>query len=297
MPAADLVFSAPDTVADAVASLAGSDGEAIAMGGGTSVAMLLKNDLIEPGKIVWLGRVSELRRLAAGGDGTLVAGAMVTLRELAASEAVRAHAPALAYAAGQVGNPRVRAVATLGGALVHGDPRQDIPPVLLALEARVRIAGPSGEREVPVAGFHTGFMETILGEGELVTEVVIPGVPGRRAVYARFTPGSEDDYPTVGVAASVVRGGDGTVTRAVLAIGGVGPAPLLVEGAAALAGRVPGPADIEAVAAAAEQTAAPADDQRGSARYKKAMTREWTRRALRACLAGSDIDGEKIGFG
>jgi aerobic carbon-monoxide dehydrogenase medium subunit len=292
LPAADLVFSAPATVAEAVAQLGG--GDAIVMGGGTSVAMLLKNDLIEPGRIVWLGKVPELRRLTVGHDGTLVIGATVTLRELAAAAPVRKHAPALAYAASQVGNPRVRAVATLGGALAHGDPRQDVPPVLLALEARARVAGPSGEREVPLAGFHTGFMETILAEDEIVTEIVIPAAAGRRAAYARFTPGSEDDYPTVGVAASVVRAGDGTVTGAVLALGGVGPAPMLVDGAAALAGRVPGQADIEAVAAAAEETAAPFDDQRGSARYKKAMAREWTRRALRACLDGA---GQRPGTG
>lgn len=285
MPADDLTFSAPATVAEAIAQLAADGGEAIAMGGGTSVALLLKNGLIEPGRIVWLGKVPGLRRLAAGSDGTLVIGATVTLRELAAAEAVRALAPALAYAAGQVGNPRVRAVATLGGALVHGDPRQDIPPVLLALEARVRIAGLSGEREVPVAGFHTAFMETILAGDELVTGVVIPAAPGRRSVYARFTPGSEDDYPTVGVAASVIRAGDGRVTRAVLALGSAGPVPLLVSEAGDLAGGVPGEEDIEAVAAAAERTATPADDQRGSVRYKKAMAREWTRRALRACLA------------
>jgi aerobic carbon-monoxide dehydrogenase medium subunit len=285
LPVADLIFSAPTTVAEAVAQL-GED--AIAMGGGTSVAMLLKNDLIEPGRIVWLGRVPELRRLAAGQDGTLLIGATVTLRELAAAEPVRQRAPALAYAAGQVGNPRVRAVATLGGALVHGDPRQDLPPVLLALEARVRVAGPSGEREIPLAGFHTGFMETVLAEDELVTAIVVAAAPGRRAAYARFTPGSEDDYPTVGVAASVIRAGDGMVTRAVLALGGVGPAPMLVVGAAALAGRVPGPADIEAVAAAAWEAANPSDDQRGSARYKKAMAREWTRRVLRTCLADGD---------
>ncbi len=286
MPADDLVFSAPATVAEAVAQLGGDDGEAIAMGGGTSVAMLLKNDLIEPGRIVWLGKIPGLRQLMAASDGTLRIGATVTLRELAAAEPVREHAPALAYAAGQVGNPRVRAVATLGGALVHGDPRQDIPPVLLALEARVRVAGPSGEREIPVAGFHTGFLETALAAGELVTDIIIPAAPGRRSVYARFTPGSEDDYPTVGVAASVVRAGDGRVTRATLALGGVGPAPLLVSRAGELAGRVPGAGDIEAVAAAAEQAADPVDDRLGSARYKKAMAREWTRRALRACLAG-----------
>ena len=287
MPADDLIFSAPATVAEAVAQLAGQDGDAIAMGGGTSVAMLLKHGLIEPGRIVWLGRVPGLRRLAATGDGSLVVGATVTLRELAASAAVRAHAPALARAAGQVGNSRVRAVATVGGALVHGDPRQDIPPVLMALEARVRVAGPSGEREVPLAGFHTGIMETVLAGGELVTDVVIPAAPGRRSGYARFTPGSEHDYPTVGVAVSIVRSGGGEVASAVVALGGVGPVPLLVTEAAALVGGVPGPADVEAVAAAAERTATPADDQRGSARYKKAMAREWTRRSLLACLAGA----------
>lgn len=288
MPTADPDFAAPATVADAVALLAEEPDDTIVVGGGTSVALLLKNGLIEPGRIVWLGRVPELRRLSVDPEGTLAIGATVTLRELAASDAVRERASALSRAAGQVGNPRVRAVATVGGALVHGDPRQDLPPVLLALEARVRIVGPTGGREVPVAEFHTGFLETVLAAGEIVTDVVVPAVAGRRTVYARFTPASEDDYPTVGVAATVVRAGDGTVRRAVVALGGVGPTPLLVGGATALSGTVPGPADIEAVAAAAEATAQPVDDQRGSARYKKAMAREWTRRALSACLAGGD---------
>lgn len=287
MPAAELDFAKPATVAEAVAALAGED-EAIAMGGGTSVGMLLKNHLIFPDRIVWLGGVPSLRELAVTADGSLAIGATVTLRELAAAGAVRQHAPALAYAAGIVGNPRVRAVATLGGALVHGDPRQDIPPVLLALEARVRITGPAGEREVPVAGFHTGFMETVLAEDELVTQIVVPAASGRRSVYARFTPGSEDDWPTVGVASTVVRDGDGRVTRALVALGGAGPAPLLVPEAGELAGTEPDADDIEAVAAAAEQSADPVDDRLGSARYKKAMAREWTRRALHACLAGQE---------
>lgn len=287
MPAGELDFAAPVTVDDAVAQLAG-EAETIAMGGGTSVAMLLKNNLISPDRIVWLGRVPALRLQDADADGGLAIGAMVTLRELAGAEAVRRHAPALAFAAGRVGNPRVRAVATLGGALVHGDPRQDIPPVLLALEARVRIVGPAGEREAAVAGFHTGFLETALADAELVTQIIVPAARGRRSVYARFTPGSEDDYPTVGVAASAIRGDDGRVTRAVLALGGVGPTPLLVPEAEGLAGLEPGADDIEAVAAAAERTADPVDDRLGSVRYKKAMAREWTRRALFACLNGRD---------
>jgi aerobic carbon-monoxide dehydrogenase medium subunit len=280
---ADLSFRAPLTLSDALAELA-SEPDAIAMGGGTSVGLLLKNYLIEPRTIVWLARIPGLRRLEAGPGGDVSIGATVTLREIAGSGVIRRLFPALAYAAGRVGNPRVRAVATLGGALAHSDPRQDVPPILNALDARVGIAGPAGEREVPVAGFHTGFMETVLGQDELVTHVVVPAVPGRRAAYARFTPGSADDYPTVSAAASIVRGADGRVSSAILALGGVGPAPLLVPQAAGLTGIVPGAGEIQAVAEAAEAAADPSDDQRGSARYKKAMAREWAARVLRACL-------------
>lgn len=282
MTAADLAFSAPVTVRDAVAELAGGE-DVIAMSGGTSVALLLKNRLIEPRKIVWLARIPELRQAGTSGDGGLSLGAATTLRELAASAAVREQAPALAQAAGHVGNPRVRSVATLGGALAHGDPRQDVPPVLLALEATVRVDGPSGAREVPAARFHTGFMETALAPGELVTGVVLPPARGRRSAYARFAPGSADDYPTVSAAASVVRTADGQVARATLAVGGAGPAPLLIPAAERLSGE-PDDRDVEAVAAAAGEAASPVSDQRGSARYKKAMVRVWAQRVLQACL-------------
>jgi carbon-monoxide dehydrogenase medium subunit len=283
LPAADLVFTTPSSLDEALDELAGTE-EAIAMGGGTSVALLLKNDLIAPRKIVWLGRVPGLRDITREPDGELMIGATATLRELAASALVLRHFPALAHAASQVGNPRVRAVATVGGALVHADPRQDLPPAMLAIGARLRIIGPGGEREIPLAGFHTGFMETTLAESELITQVVIPVVPGRRAAYARFTPGSADDYPTVSAAASLTRGSDGRVTAAALSLGGVAGTVLLAAAAGMLVGTVPGLAALDAVAEAAAAETSPFGDQRGSARYKKAMAHEWSRRVLRACL-------------
>ncbi|HEY1823701.1 MAG TPA: FAD binding domain-containing protein [Trebonia sp.] len=284
MTPVDLAFCAPSSVAEAIGEMT-EDEDAILMGGGTSVGVLLKNDLIAPRKIVWLTKIPALRRLTVDAEGSVIVGATVTLRELAGSEVIRRRFPALAYAASRVGNPRVRAVATAGGALVHSDARQDVPPVLYALGATVRVQGPGGAREIPVAQFHTGFMQTVLAEDELVTEIVIPGgTHTPRAAYGRFTPGSHDDYPTVNAAASVVRDGDGRIARVALALGGVGSTPLLIPEAAALAGTVPGPAEVEAVAAAAEAAASPFDDQRGSARYKKAMAREWAGRVLRACL-------------
>ncbi|MDR0346066.1 MAG: FAD binding domain-containing protein [Nocardiopsaceae bacterium] len=283
MTAADLTFRSPATLAEALTELAG-DEDAIAVGGGTSVALLLKHGLIEPRRLVWLGRVGGLGEIQAGPDGSLAIGATVTLRELAASAPVRRLAPALAEAAGQVGNPRVRAMATVGGALAHADPRQDLPPALLALAATARIAGPAGEREPPLAGFYTGFMETVLAPAELVTQVNVPAGPGRRSVYLRFTPASEGDFPVIGAAAAVLRDAGGLVTGAALALAGAGPVPLLIPAAGELAGRMPAEADIEAVAAAAAAAATAVSDQRGSARYKQAMAAEWTRRALRACL-------------
>jgi carbon-monoxide dehydrogenase medium subunit len=283
LPTAELAFVAPATLDEALGQLANAE-EVTVMGGGTSVGMLLKNDLIAPRKIVWLARVPELRKITVAADGEVVLGATVTLREIALSEVIRQYLPSLAYAASRVGNPRVRAVATLGGALVHSDARQDVPPVLYALQARVRIQGPRGNREIPIADFHTGFMETVLAEDELVVQVVIPGVPGRRAAYGRFTPGSHDDYPTVNAAASIVRDADGSVTSAVLALGGVGSTPLLAREAERLIGTLPGTAEVTAVVAAAMADTSPYDDQRGSARYKKAMAREWAARVLHACL-------------
>jgi carbon-monoxide dehydrogenase medium subunit len=208
----------------------------------------------------------------------------VTLRELCRSPLVWSRMPALAGAAAQVGNPRVRAVATVGGAMAHADPRQDLPPVLLALGARIGMAGPGGTRQVPLAGFLHGFMETELAEDELVTEVVVPWEPGLRAAYRRFTPGSADDFPVVSVAAAVSLRPDGSVGSARVALGGVGSTAMLADEAAGLlAGRPLEPATIAAAAAAAAAAAQPWDDRQGSAGYKRHMVEVWTRRTLEAC--------------
>ena len=256
----------------------------MALAGGTSMVLLLKNRLVQPSKLVWLGRVRELGGIDLLPGGGLRVGANVRVGELSRSELVLREAPALARAASSVGNPRVRAVATIGGALAHADPRQDLPPVLLALGATVALASPSGSRQVPLERFFLGFMETTVEPGELITEVVVPPAPGRRLAYARYTPGSEDDYPTVGAAASVIMG-NGLVERAAVALGGVGPTALLVPGLdGLLAGTTPGQAELRAAAEAAEAAVRPTDDQRGSAAYKRAMAGVFTRRVLESCL-------------
>lgn len=289
MPADTLSFVTARTVEEALDEIAGR--EATVLGGGSSVGLLMGQGLLDPSKLVLVTLIPELRAIAVDPPGRLRIGAAVTLRELAAHPEVRATLPALARAASLVGNPRVRSVATVGGALAHADPRQDVPPALIALGAEATIAGPAGTRTVPAATFATGFMETVLSPDELVTEVSVPLVAGQRSHYARFTPGSATDYPTVGVAAAVTYEGDGPVSGAAVSIGGAGSTPSLVD-ASALVGTRPARdragarSAIEEVARRAARSIAPTDDRRGSVDYKRAMTRVWTERALLACIPG-----------
>ncbi len=281
--AADTRFVAPTTVVEALGALR-ADG-ALAVGGGTAVGLLLGHSLIDPRVLVWLGRIPALRRITADGAGLRI-GAAVTLRELSRHPAVRSALAALATSAALAGNPRIRSVATVGGALAHADPRQDLPPALLALGAVVEITGQDRSRTVPVDGLATGVMETVLQPGELITAVRIPVLPGLRSVYLRFTPGSTADYPTVAAAASARRDARGRLLSVTLSLGAVGPTVLAVPEAAALAGeRTPSAASVAAVADAAARRARPVATRLGSAAYVRAMAAVWARRALTACLA------------
>jgi carbon-monoxide dehydrogenase medium subunit len=207
------------------------------------------------------------------------------LREVVRSGLIREQLPMLAEAAAVVGNPRVRAMATVGGAIVHGDPRQDVPPVLIALGARVRIAGPGGQREVAMSEFFDGFMTTVVGDDELVLDVVVPVDGAARTCYSRFAPASVEDFPLVAVASAVTRdASSGVVTAVRVGVGGATSNAFLLDAAAALVGTVPDAAAVEAVARAAADAADPVTDSRGSAQYKHAMFQVWTQRNLTETL-------------
>jgi aerobic carbon-monoxide dehydrogenase medium subunit len=255
------------------------------LGGGTSIGILLKNRLIEPEQLVWVGALEELSGISLEADGSIRLGSAATLRELVRSELLAGAVPVLPDAAGRIGNPRVRAVATVGGALVHGDPRQDLPPVLLALRSRVNIAALSGTRTIRLDGFYQSFMEVALGEDEAITDVVVPARSGWRDRYSRFTPGSEDDYPTVGVAVSLRVADSGVIEDAEIALGGVDSRPILAtEAAGSLIGTTGRGAALDQAARAAAANCDPSDDSRGSAGYKRKMVDVWVRRTVTACL-------------
>jgi aerobic carbon-monoxide dehydrogenase medium subunit len=279
----ELAFVAPSSVAAVLDELATPG--AVLVGGGTSLALLARAGLIEPSRYVSVGGVPELHGIEVVGE-TLEIGTATTLRELARDARVQASLPALSYAASTVGNPRVRAVATLGGAICHGDPRQDLPPVLLAAGATLRVAGARGSREIEIATFYTGFMDNLLEDDELVTAIVVPVSLGIRSGYLRFTPNSADDYPTVAAAVSVATDDAGLVRVARLALGGVdATAVLALEAAAALVGGALDHDRIQAAAHLAAEHCEPTSDNRGSEEYKRAMIDVILRRGLEALIA------------
>ena len=157
-------------------------------------------------------------------------------------------------------------------------------PLLLALDARVRLARRMGQRELTLEEFLMDTMVTAIEPEEVLIEVVIPPQALARASrYVKFTPRSLEDYATVGVACSVELDPDGICRQARVAVGGAGPTAMrLTEAEAVLVGQQLTPQVCREAAALAGQGVQPWDDLRGSAAYKRAMVRVWTERVLLA---------------
>jgi len=272
----------PETLDEALALLAEDPDDTLAIAGGTALVILMKQDLIRPGRVLGLRRLAQLRAIGATDEG-LVLGAMATHGGLARSQAVRAHAAALASTFAAVATVRIREQATLGGNLAHADPAQDPPVTLLALDGVAVARSRFGERRIPLDALFVDVFETSLEPGELLLRVELPPLPaGARTTYQKFLPATRDDYATVSVAAVIARDASGVCTHARIALGGAATVPLRArEAERSLTGRRLDDAAIHEAAVLAAAATEPIDDLRGSADYKRAMAGVWTERALR----------------
>jgi aerobic carbon-monoxide dehydrogenase medium subunit len=278
-------FAAASSLDEAHDLLGTYGDEAHLLAGGTSFVLLLNQGLIEPGVVIGLSGIRNLHGVRVA-DGSLEIGALTALRRIESDPAVREHAPALADAVARVATVRVRNQATLGGNLVHADPAQDPPPMLLAHDAEVVLAGPSASRTVPLTDFFVDVFETAIRPDEILTTIRLPVPPvGARFEYVKFLPRTVDDYATVSVAVRVDPGPDGTIGDVRIALGSAGPVPFrALDAEAVLRGRQPAEALIDEAAALARDATDPVDDVRGSAAYKREMAGLWTGRALRRLL-------------
>jgi carbon-monoxide dehydrogenase medium subunit len=281
-------YHRPATLQDAVALLGRLGAEAKVLAGGQSLIPLMKLRLASPRHVVDLNRIPGLGAIVER-DGALVIGALVRESELEGSDVVRRRFPILADACQVIADPVVRNLATVGGNLAHGDPANDHPAAMLALEAEVVAVGPHGTRRVPVAGFFTGPLATALGPGEILTEIRVPLPPPRTGGAYLKMERKVGDFATAGVGIQLTLGADGAVARAGIGLTNVGATPIKAQRAEGLLrGRRADDAAIREAARAAADESDPAADLRGSVEYKRDLVRVLTARALRRALERAD---------
>jgi aerobic carbon-monoxide dehydrogenase medium subunit len=277
-------YHAPRTVADAVRLLADLGADAKLLAGGHSLLPMMKLRFAQPAHLIDLGRIDGLRGIAEVGDQIQI-GAMTTEDDLLRSPLVADKLPLLVEGVRQLADPQVRYRGTIGGDIAHGDPGNDHPALMLALDASFVLQGAGGERVVPADGFFVGLYATALQPDEVLTQIRIP-IPaaGSGHAYCKLKR-KTGDFATAATAVQL-RLQAGSVAGVRIALTNVAPTALRARAAEdALVGR---PLDDAAVAEAARQAMAlcdPAPDQRGDAEYKTAMCGEMTRRALLAAHA------------
>ena len=255
------------------------------LAGGHSLIPLLKLRLATPPALIDIGRIDELKGISVA-DGRVRIGALTTHAELAASAELAARAPALAEAAGLIGDPAVRNRGTIGGNVAHADPASDLPTVLCALDATIVVTAAGNERSLAAGDFFEGMMETALGDHDIIAAIEVPAAAaGQGQAYIKFShPASR--YAVIGAAAAVTLV-DGSISTAAVALGGLVPVATRASSVEqAVAGQSPSEDTIAAAAAAVSEDLG--DDLIGdiyaSAEYRRAMAPVCVKRALRAAV-------------
>jgi CO/xanthine dehydrogenase FAD-binding subunit len=285
---AELTYHRPKTLREALEIGAGAQSARFIAGGTELMLQLRRGGAPPPQELISLRGVEELLRIEAGTR--LRIGASVPLTEVAAHPVVVAEFPALATAIESLGSRQIRNVATVGGNLCNASPCADTAPPLLIYRASVELHGATGKRELPLEEFFRGVGVTSLGEGEILTAILLdPPAPDTRSIYLRKGR-VEMDLAMASVAALIRMEGSRCV-EAILSAGAVAPVPLrLTVTEAVLAGAELDEACLRAAREAAIAEITPITDLRASAGYRRQLVGVFVERALR-CLLDSPETG------
>jgi len=282
----------PSSVTDAVKELARLGDQAKIYGGGTELLVLLRHNLIHTDYLLNIKPIKELNTIRRVDD-TVSIGASVTHRRLETDETIREMLPMLASAESQVANIRVRSQGTIGGNLCFNDPHSDPATVLLIYDAKARIQGLSGARQIPLQEFLLGMYATALEPDELLVSVEVPGLPRQYgSCYLRI---HRLQRPTLGVAVAAARC-NGAFEDVRMAVGCVGPRALRLTELETKV-RNSDPSDSSKIITEAKpylrNVLEPIDDILGSAEYKIYITGVLLERAL--VQAQQDVDRTQDG--
>ena len=276
-------FDSPTSLQDAI-RLAGTDPASVGLlGGGTDMIIQWRGGRKDYSRIVDLKHIPELNVLEFDKTKGLRLGAAVACSTLGEFKPALQHYPGLVEGAELIGSMQIQSRATVGGNVCNGSPAADSICALIVLGAVAYIQGPKGTRELPTGQIMIGPGKTALQPGEILIEFRIPApAPKSSSAYLRFIPRNEMDIAVAGAGVNLTLAADGqTVTHAMVAIGAVGPTPILVEAAAkALIGKKIDEASLKAASDASSAAAKPISDVRGPAEYRRHLAGVLTRRSI-----------------
>ncbi len=276
---ASFEYHRPTSIKEAVGLLAQWGDEGRALAGGHSLIPMMKLRLARPAHLIDLAGVAELKGTRTDGN-DIVIGAMVTQHELAGSELVAEKIPLLRETSLQIADPQVRYVGTLGGNVANGDPGNDMPAVMLCLNATYQVMGKGGERRVAARDFYQGAYFTALEPGDVLTAVRIPIPPAGHGYAYEKLKRKIGDYATAAAAVVLTMSG-GKVASCSIGLTNVAETPLWAQEAGKiLAGSALDAATVKKAVAAADAITSPAADARGPAHYRSKMAGVMLTRAL-----------------
>lgn len=273
-------YHRPSDLNEAVKLLATLGSEARPLAGGHSLIPMMKLRLATPEHLVDLHGIKDLRGVRRDGD-SIVIGAMTTQHDILISDEITAAAPVLRLAAQNIADPQIRYCGTIGGNVANGDPGNDMPALMMVLDATYRLVGPGGVREVPATAFYQGAYFTALEPGEILTAISIPApAAGHGYAYDKLKR-KVGDYATAAVAVVLTMAG-GKVATCRIGLTNLAETALLAEdAAAAVIGTALDAVALQAAASAAQAIMAPAGDGRGPAEYRRHVGGVLVARALR----------------
>ena len=277
-------YHRPSNVGEAAALLARLDSDARVLAGGHSLIPMMRLRMAQPSHLIDLGGCADLKGVRIEG-GEIVIGAMTTQHDVIASDALAAAAPILRETALLIADPQVRYLGTIGGNTANGDPGNDMPALMMTLDATFVLRSQAGERTVKAREFYHGAYDTAAQPGEILAALRIPTPPAGHGYAYEKLKRKVGDYATA-AAAVVLTLANGRVATCAIGLTNVSDKPLFAEAAAAaVIGSALDKAALDKAAAAAEAICEPAADQRGSAEYRTKMAGVMTRRALTRAFA------------
>ena len=277
----------PKSLKEAVSLLDPDDSTVRPIAGGTALMLMMKPGFFVPSRLVSLADIEPTySAVRAESKGHLRVGAMVSLAALERSPEAIGRFPVMKEALRTLSNIRVRNVARVGGALAHGDPHMDLPPLLATLGARVSIVGPNGMRDIAVEDLYLGYYQTVLRNDELIAEAIVPPLNGARAAYKKITSRSADDWPALNMGVRLELADANTIKAARVIIGAAAErVTRLAQTEKVLAGASLGEAVFKRAGECAAAEARFVSDAHGSAAYKQELLRVSLPRTIKEALS------------